>query len=42
LIQFDSEIMVDKFFVKKVRLLLDPIGKEAIIDSDLQAVKAFF
>jgi len=42
LIQFDSETMIDKFFVKKVRLLLDPIGKEAIIDSDMSAVKSFF
>jgi DNA polymerase elongation subunit (family B) len=42
IIQFDSEIMIDKFFVKKVRLLLNPIGKEAIIDSDMSAVSTFF
>ena len=41
-IQFDSETMIDKFFVKKVRLLLDPIDKEHIIDSDMSAVNAFF
>jgi DNA polymerase elongation subunit (family B) len=42
LVQFDSETMIDKFFVKKVRSLLDPIGKESIIDSDMNAVNAFF
>ena len=42
IIQFDSETMIDKFFVKKVRSLLNPIEKEAIIDSDMSAVKAFF
>jgi len=41
-VQFDSETMIDKFFVKKVRLLLNPIGKEAIIDSDMSGVRAFF
>ena len=41
-VQFDSETMIDKFFVKKVRLLLDPIDKESIIDSDMSAVNAFF
>lgn len=42
IIQFDAETMIDKFFVKKVRSLLNPIEKEAIIDSDMSAVKAFF
>ena len=41
-IQFDSETMVDKFFVNKIRFLLDPINKESIIDSDMSAVRAFF
>lgn len=42
IVQFDKETMIDKFFVKKVRSLLNPIEKEAIIDSDMSAVKAFF
>ena len=42
IIQYDPDIMIDKFFVKKVRLLLDPISKEAILDSDQKAFKAFF
>ncbi len=42
IIQFDYETMIDKFFVKKVRLLLDPINKEGIIDSDMSAVRTFF
>ena len=42
LVQFDAEQMIDKFFMKKVRLLLEPINKESIIDSDMNAVKAFF
>ena len=42
IIQFDSETMIDKFFVKKIRMLLDPINKESIIDSDMSAVNAFF
>jgi DNA polymerase elongation subunit (family B) len=42
IVQFDSHQMIDKFFIKKVRLLLEPINKESIIDSDMSAVKAFF
>jgi len=42
LVQFDAETMIDKFFIKKVRLLLEPIQKESVIDSDMSAVKAFF
>lgn len=42
IVQYDSETMIDKFFVKKIRLLLNPLNKEAIIDSDMDAVKAFF
>ncbi len=42
IIQFDSETMIEKFFIKKVRLLLEPIGKEHIIDSDESAVRTFF
>lgn len=42
IIQFDPETMIDKFFVKKVRLLLDPINKESIIDRDMSAVRMFF
>ena len=42
IVQFDSETMIDKFFIKKVRLLLEPINKETIIDSNMNAVKSFF
>ena len=42
IVQFDSEKMIDKFFVKKVKLLLSPIGKEAILDTNLNAINAFF
>ncbi len=42
LIQFDSSIMIDKFFIKKVRLLLEPIDKEQLIDVDTSAFKTFF
>lgn len=41
-VQFDSETMIDKFFVKKVRLLLDPLNKEHIIDTNESAVRLFF
>jgi DNA polymerase elongation subunit (family B) len=41
-VQFDSEMMIDKFFVKKVRLLLDPLNKEHIIDTNESAVRLFF
>ena len=42
IIQYDPDTMIDKFFVKKIRLLLQPISKEAIIDRDESAYKAFF
>ena len=42
IIQFDAETMIDKFFIKKVKLLLEPIGKENIVDGDMNGVKAFF
>jgi DNA polymerase elongation subunit (family B) len=42
LIQFDSSIMIEKFFIKKVRLLLEPIGKEQLIDVDTNAFSTFF
>jgi DNA polymerase elongation subunit (family B) len=42
IIQYDPETMIDKFFIKKVRLLLEPIRKEAILDSDQKAFRAFF
>ena len=41
-VQFDPETMIDKFFVKKVRLLLDPLNKEHIIDTNESAVRLFF
>jgi DNA polymerase elongation subunit (family B) len=42
IIQLDKETMIDKFFVKKARFLLSPIGKESVIDGDMDAVEAFF
>lgn len=42
IIQLDKETMIDKFFVKKARFLLNPINKEAIIDGNMDAVGAFF
>ena len=41
-VQLDKETMIDKFFVKKARFLLNPIDKEDVIDGDASAVKAFF
>jgi len=41
-IDYDKEKMIEKFFVNKARFLLNPIGKESIIDSDKSSVKAFF
>ncbi len=42
IVQYDPDTMIDKFFVKKIRLLLEPIRKEAIIDRDDTAFRAFF
>lgn len=42
ILDFDKEKMIDKFFVKKVRFLLNPIVKEHIIDCDMSAVRSFF
>jgi hypothetical protein len=41
IIQYDPDTMIDKFFVKKIRLLLEPIRKEAIIDRDEKLLKHF-
>jgi hypothetical protein len=42
IVTFDSETMIEKFFIKKVRLLLEPLEKDNIIYSDMSAAKAFF
>lgn len=34
ILQFDKKQMVEKFFIKKIRFLLDPLEKEDILDTD--------
>jgi len=42
-LQFDSDIMIDKFFIKKIETLLKPMNKEYIIRGDTQTrINAFF
>lgn len=41
-IQYDPEMMIEKFFIKKIRFLLIPLDKEEILDSDMDAFKFFF
>lgn len=42
IIQLDSDKMIEKFFIKKVRMLLEPAGREDILFGNKSAVKAFF
>jgi hypothetical protein len=41
-IQYDHETMIDKFFINKIRTLLEPLEKEHIIDHDDSRLKVFF
>lgn len=41
-IQFDHETMIEKFFINKIRTLLEPLGKEHIIDRDDTKLSVFF
>ena len=41
-IQYDHETMIDKFFINKIRTLLEPLEKEHIIDNDDSKLKVFF
>lgn len=41
-LQYDHETMIDKFFINKIRTLLEPLGKEHIIDNDDSKLKVFF
>ena len=41
-IQYDYETMIDKFFINKIRTLLEPLEKEHIIDNDDSKLKVFF
>jgi len=41
-LQYDHETMIEKFFVNKIRTLLEPLGKEHIIDHDEEKLKVFF
>jgi DNA polymerase elongation subunit (family B) len=43
IVQFDKDIMIDKFFIKKIQTLLKPIDKEYIIEGNIQEkLGAFF
>lgn len=41
-IQYDSETMIEKFFINKIRTLLEPLRKEHIIDHDDSRLSVFF
>jgi DNA polymerase elongation subunit (family B) len=41
-IQFDYETMIEKFFINKIRTLLEPLDKEHIIDRDDAKLDVFF
>jgi DNA polymerase elongation subunit (family B) len=41
-VDYDKEKMIEKFFINKARFLLNPLGKESIIDSDMTSVNTFF
>jgi DNA polymerase elongation subunit (family B) len=41
-LQYDHESMIDKFFINKIRTLLEPLEKEHIIDNDDSKLKVFF
>jgi hypothetical protein len=40
-LQFDKRTMIEKFFIKKIRFLLAPIGKEDILDAR-EGINLFF
>jgi len=43
ILQLDAEVMVDKFFIKKIGTLLEPMAKEFLIKGDRQTIlNAFF
>lgn len=43
ILQLDSEVMIDKFFIKKIETLLHPMAKEFLIKGDRQTIlNAFF
>lgn len=41
LLQYDAETMIDKFFIQKIKFLLDPIGKSHLIE-DSNKINLFF
>lgn len=41
-LQLDKEKMIEKFFIKKIRFLLSPIGKEYILDYEEDKLNSFF
>ena len=43
LLQIDYDIMIEKFFVKKIRLLLEPMNKVNLLDETTKiAIETFF
>jgi DNA polymerase elongation subunit (family B) len=40
-LQYDAETMIDKFFIQKIKFLLDPIGKSHLIE-DSNKINLFF
>jgi DNA polymerase elongation subunit (family B) len=41
-LQYDQKTMIEKFFINKIRTLLEPIKKEYIIDGDDSKLSVFF
>lgn len=41
-LQYDQHTMIEKFFINKIRTLLEPLKKEYIIDSDDSKLQVFF
>lgn len=41
-LQYDHETMIEKFFINKIKTLLEPLDKEHIIDNDEARLKVFF
>jgi DNA polymerase elongation subunit (family B) len=41
-LQYDHETMIEKFFINKIRTLLEPLDKEHIIDNDDSKLNVFF
>ena len=42
IIQPDVDKMIDKFFVKKIEMLLEPCGKSSLLDLNTEILDFFF